>query len=159
MREGIVAGVLGATMMAAWFLLVDWAEGVPLLTPSILGSLLTQGGVGSATDHPGLTQVAVYTVVHYLLFIAVGIGAAAVARRAEARPWILLGAILFVVAHTAFILSATTIFSEVLFGTLRWWTVVLGTVWAAAVMVAYLWSRHPGMGRITHEDEVFEPRS
>lgn len=158
LRDGLLAGVLGATMMAVWFLLVDWAEGVPLRTPSILGSLVLRGDASAPGGHPDLTAVAVYTVLHYLAFAATGVGVAAVARRGSRRPWLLLGLGLFLIPHAAFLLGATTIFAETLFGSLRWWTTVLGVFWAGAVMLAYLWSRYPGLEKALTDTEIFEPR-
>lgn len=155
---GLVAGILGATMMAAWFLVVDWAEGVPLRTPSILGSLVIRGDVASPSGHPEMAAVVVYTVIHYALFAATGIGAAVVARKGTRRPWIFLGLGLFLIPHAAFLLGATTIFAETLAGSLRWWTTILGVFWAGAVMLAYLWSRYPGIERALNDQEIFEPR-
>jgi hypothetical protein len=157
-REGLVAGVLGATMMAVWFLLVDWAEGVPFRTPSILGSLVMTGDADIPGGHPDMTAVVVYTVIHFGVFAATGVGAAALARRGSRRPWLLLGLGLFLVPHAAFLLGATTIFAETLSGSLRWWTTVLGVFWGGAVMRAYLWSRYPGIERALTDTEVFEPR-
>jgi hypothetical protein len=158
LREGVVAGILGATMMAVWFLLVDGAEGVPLRTPSILGSLVMTGDAAIPGGHPDMTAVVVYTLVHYGVFAATGVGAAAVARRSSRRPWLLLGLGLFLVPHAAFLLGATTIFAETLSGSLRWWTTLLGVFWAGAVMLAWLWSRYPGIERAMTDTELFEPR-
>jgi len=158
LREGVVAGILGATMMAVWFLLVDWAEGVPLRTPSILGSLVMTGDADIPGGHPDMTAVVVYTLIHLVVFAVTGVGAAAVARKGSRRPWLLLGLGLFLVPHAAFLLAATTIFAETLSGSLRWWTTLLGVFWAGAVMLAYLWSRYPGLGRALTDTEVFEPR-
>lgn len=156
--EGVVAGLLGATMMAVWFLLVDWMEGVPLRTPSILGSLVMTGDAAVAGGHPDTTAVLVYTGIHVLAFLATGVGAAAVARRASRRPWLLLGLGLFLVPYAAFLLGVTAIFAETLSGSFRWWTTVLGVFWAGAVMSAYFWSRYPGIEKALNDTEIFEPR-
>lgn len=156
--EGVVAGVLGGTTLAAWFLVVDWIQGVPLLTPSILGSLLLFGDAEVAGGHPVMAAVAAFTVVHYLLFGAAGLAAAALARQAERRPAVLLGALLFLAALQAFSLSFVAVFAEALFGTLRWWVIVLGNLLALAAMGAYLGSRHPGAKQVLDDEEVFESR-
>jgi hypothetical protein len=85
--EGVVAGVIGATVLAAWFLGVDGIQGDPLLTPSILGSILVSGDPDLAGPHPKLAAVGVYTVVHYLLFVVVGVAAAALAHRPLPSPF------------------------------------------------------------------------
>ena len=53
LREGLVAGVIGAAVVALWFLFVDLARGAPLFTPALLGAAVffgatTPGGVAIA---------------------------------------------------------------------------------------------------------------
>ena len=53
-REGIIAGVLGATAVAVWFLGIDSLYATPLATPAALGRGLLRlfgppGGEGMAT--------------------------------------------------------------------------------------------------------------
>ena len=40
LREGLTAGVLGATAVAVWFLILDTIAGRPFATPSMLGASL-----------------------------------------------------------------------------------------------------------------------
>ena len=78
LREGVLAGLSGAAAIAIWFLLLDTMRGAPLATPALLGSHLLQAvGVGSTSVRIA-TQVLSYTVVHFGLFILVGIVAAVV---------------------------------------------------------------------------------
>ena len=37
-REGILTGIIGATAVAVWFLIVDTINGHPLYTPRALGA-------------------------------------------------------------------------------------------------------------------------
>src|SRR2546425_12202169 len=37
LREGVVAGLIGAVVVAVWFLVFDPARGRPFLTPGLLG--------------------------------------------------------------------------------------------------------------------------
>ena len=39
-REGITTGLIGAAIVAAFYLVLDTVNGTPLLTPSILGEVL-----------------------------------------------------------------------------------------------------------------------
>ena len=43
LREGIIAGLIGAAIVAAWFLVYDAARGQPLRTPALLGAAALQG--------------------------------------------------------------------------------------------------------------------
>src|SRR3972149_6560172 len=72
LREGIVAGLLGAAVVAVWFLFFDLARGRPLLTPGLLGAAVFQG----VTDPIGLEiapgNVLGYTLLHGLALVALG---------------------------------------------------------------------------------------
>jgi len=155
-KEGVVAGILGATALALWFLLVDWTQETPLRTPSVLGSLLFRGEAPREGVH--VASVVGYTVFHYAVFIAVGIAAAAVARRIEARPRVVLAVLVFFMAVQAFTLAFTTVLTETLAGTIRWWMVAFGNLIGVGVMVVYLWLRHRSASRVTDDREVFDPR-
>ena len=73
LRDGIIAGLIGAAIVAVWFLIYDAARGYPFRTPSLLGAAALQGlrDPGSVTVSPGL--VAQYTVLHGVVFAMVGI--------------------------------------------------------------------------------------
>ena len=78
LREGIVAGLIGATVVAVWFLLFDVARGRPFLTPGLLGAAVFQGisDPGGVEITPAL--VIGYTILHGLAFVAFGVVAASV---------------------------------------------------------------------------------
>ena len=38
LREGVVAGLIGAAVVAVWFFAYDTARGTPFLTPALLGT-------------------------------------------------------------------------------------------------------------------------
>ena len=108
-REGIIAGVLGATAVALWFLVVDVLAGHPLHTPEVLGRGLLgifgreRSGITDAGGDPALLVVTLYTVFHYLAFAVVGIIAAAIVRAGEREPKVLAGdLILFVSIEIGF---------------------------------------------------------
>jgi len=43
LREGVVAGLIGAVVVAVWFLFFDLARGRPFLTPGLLGGAVFRG--------------------------------------------------------------------------------------------------------------------
>ena len=71
-RDGIVAGVLGATAVAIWFLGVDSLHGHPFATPAALGE-----GMLRLFGPPGsegmVAYVVAYTIFHYVAFILAGL--------------------------------------------------------------------------------------
>src|SRR6266704_1178186 len=64
LREGVVAGLIGAVVVALWFFAIDAVQGEPLRTPKLLGTALLRQSAPTAA-------VLSYTVVHGLAFIVV----------------------------------------------------------------------------------------
>ena len=141
-REGFVAGLLGAAGIAVWFFILDMAAGRPFYTPNLLGSsLATLFGPDISRDSMFM-HVALYTVFHFAVFIGVGILVAALVHRAETNPSILAGfLILFVVFEIGFY-GLTALLSQ-RWGNFAWWQVMGANLIAAALMGTYLWRRHP----------------
>src|SRR5207247_11238828 len=77
LRDGIIAGLIGAAIVAVWFLIYDAARGYPLRTPALLGAAAIQGVRDPGTVAVSPTLVAQYTVLHGLVFALCGIVAAA----------------------------------------------------------------------------------
>jgi hypothetical protein len=142
-RDGIIAGVLGATAVALWFLGLDMIYSHALATPAALGRGLLrilgpQGSEGTATF------VAVYTLFHFAAFIAVGILVAAIVHWAQREPSILAGAMLLFVALEVGIYGLSSALRESpFFGALGWAQVATGNLIAAIVMGTYMWRSHP----------------
>lgn len=142
LRDGLIAGVLGATSVAVWFFIVDMIFGQPLATPFALGRGLI-GILGVVpTNKPFV--VAIYTVFHYAAFIGVGLLAAVVIHWAENVPSVLAGAFLFFVAIEAgFYLMTLILARSPSYGGLSAVQVAMGNLIAAIAMGTYLWRTHP----------------
>ncbi len=144
-REGILAGVIGATVVAVWFLIVDAIAGSILFAPAALGSAIFFGATSAAQVTIDFTTVAGYTLLHYVAFVIVGLVAAAAVRGTEDSPPLVLGlALLFVVAETLFI-GLVAIAANWILGAFAWWAIALGNILAAVGMGAYLWKAHPAL--------------
>ena len=76
LREGIVAGLIGAAVVALWFFVFDLLRGRPFLTPTLLGSFVFFGVNTPAGLDPALGPILGYTVLHGLAFVAFGVVAA-----------------------------------------------------------------------------------
>lgn len=141
-REGLVAGAIGATGVAIWFLLIDAVAGQPLLTPSALGGVLA-GDFSSASSDVYVPWVIAYTIFHLAAFLAVGLILSLVAHRAEQESSILaVFLILFVVFELGFY-GLTAILAETrLPGALAWYRVAGGNLIAALLMGTYVWRGH-----------------
>jgi hypothetical protein len=159
LAEGFITGIIGAGIVAAWFLLLDTIQHEPLYTPSLLGTVLFKGTDAAAGHHeidPGM--VAAYTIVHHLAFVGVGIVASFLVAEMEHIPPIGIALLfLFVLFETAFHIFMLAI-GEPLLGEhgIAFWGVAVANLLAAAGMAGYLWYRHPRIlvyfNRIWDED-------
>ncbi|MGH7475813.1 MAG: hypothetical protein ACRELD_05965 [Longimicrobiales bacterium] len=163
-KEGLVAGLVGAGAVAVWFLLLDAVSGRVFFTPAALGSVAFHGArnVGDV-DISALTVLG-YTGFHLFAFIATGIIAAALATEAEeSSEVVVLGAALLFVTLEAFFFGLLAILAQWLFDVIVWWSILIANLIAALAMGYYLWKRHPKLSRdfserdfeddLAHEEE------
>ena len=135
---------LGAVAIAIWFLIVDSIAGHPLQTPLTLGrALLSLLGPAPSPD-ADFVVVGLYTVFHFVAFIAVAIVAEWLVYRAQTQPAVLAGALMLFVAVELLFYGFVALLRETTgLGTLVWWQVMVGNVIAAAIMGTYIWKKHP----------------
>lgn len=143
-RDGVIAGLIGATAIAVWFFVVDLVAGQPLFTPTTLGrAVFSVLGTVPETESP-IVHVLAYTAFHYAAFIALGIVAASVVRLAGDEPSILFGFVILFVAFEVGFYAFVAVLSQVTpLGQLAWWQVMVGNLIAAAAMGFFLLRRHP----------------
>ena len=143
--EGIRAGLVGASIIAVWFLVVDTIAGHPFYTPAVLGHALFQGEAaiqGGTPIEPSLEMVAGFTWVHYLVFLLIGVGAARLMALAERNPNLGFGIVLFFAVFEFGFLLASMIFADSVMQRLAWPAVVVGNLLAAIGMCWVLWRAH-----------------
>jgi hypothetical protein len=145
LREGLIAGAIGAVAVAAWFFMIDLGMGRLLYTPGALGSALFMG-----VDSPGAVQVTAgtvlgYTVVHFIGFLTMGLVFAALVTRAEESPPLLVGLALLFVTFETLLLGLVAVLAAWLLDVVPWWSIALSNLVAAGVMVFYLWRVHPAL--------------
>lgn len=138
-REGVYAGFIGATIIAAWFAIIDMAAGHALNTPNVLGAGLISilGKPPMMPDTVGF-HVFFYTVFHYLAFMLVGVIMASIVHQSARTPAILAG---FLVAFVAFELGAiglTTLLTESKLGGMAWYQIFIANLLAAAGMFWFM---------------------
>jgi hypothetical protein len=143
--DGISAGLIGASAVALWFLVVDAALREPLFTPSLVASALLQG-MPAAPDHPvDLTMVAAFTALHSLAFIGFGVVVSWVVDQFEHTPDLPLIAIgVFLALEGGFVVATKLLVPDVA-AVIGHGFIVAGNVFAALGMGFYLrdWQRHP----------------
>ena len=143
LSDGLYAGLIGAFIVAAWFLLLDTFAGHPLQTPSMLGTWIIRGPEAVGTGAVDPAMVAAYTAVHFVVFVLVGSIASYLFALGDRQPAAIVGLILlFACFETGFFVFSAAMGGE-LIGKLGAWAVGVGNLLAAAGMAAYLWMRHP----------------
>jgi hypothetical protein len=145
-QEGILAGILGALTVAGWFLVVDMMHGRPLYTPTVLGTALFGRGVWPATLEslpPSFEMVAMFTWVHLLAFVVIGVVAAHLIAVAERNPSLGFGIVLLFVILEACFTVAAMIVAEPVLRALTWQAILVANFLAAVVIAGYFWLRHP----------------
>jgi len=120
-REGIIGGLLGATLVAVWFLIYDAARGHPFRTPALLGAATFQGVTDPSAVPVAPHLVAQYTVLHGVVFALIGIIIASLIWSAQSQPGL---------------------------GDVEWWAILVGNALAAAGMLAYFFVGHRALGRV-----------
>lgn len=147
-REGIIGGVLGATTIAIWFLIVDVIAGHALYTPDLLGrGLISILGKPPAMPDTMATHVLAYTLFHYAAFALVGIIVASIVHQSARTPAVLAG---FLVLFVMFELGAyglAGLLTETRFGGMAWYQIFIANLLATVVMGWYMWARHPDLKR------------
>jgi hypothetical protein len=137
LREGIVAGLIGAAVVALWFLLLDVARGRPLFTPALLGAAVFHGATSPEGVALAAGPVIGYTVLHVLAFVAFGIVASSLLRVSEQEPPAFIAFVVLFAAFEVFFFAVLGAFGRSLLGALVWWAIFTGNLLAS---VGMLWS-------------------
>jgi hypothetical protein len=142
-REGIVAGVIGAVIVALWFLAYDAAIGQPFRTPALLGAIVFNGMYQPADFAVTLGLVLGYTALHFFAFIMFGIASSILMAASEYEPVLAFGElILFVWFELCFAAFVTFLDGQAL-EEIGWWQIIVGNVAALAAIIAFYEHRHP----------------
>jgi O-antigen/teichoic acid export membrane protein len=149
LREGIVAGLLGAAVVALWFFAIDAIQGEALRTPRLLGSALLRG------EDPTAAML-VYTVVHGVAFMAFGILGALLIEGAERQPLLIFALVILFTAFEIFFFGAVIIVASWILDELAGWTIFVGNILAAVAMLAYYFWGHRTLARRLSEAWVEE---
>jgi hypothetical protein len=146
--DGLIAGLVGATVIALWFLVLDALAGRPFYTPTVLGTALFRGGEG--LESPGTLPVDFevvmsFTWVHVLTFLVIGVAASRLIALAERDSNFGFGVVLlFVVFSFGFVL-ACMVFAGSVLRAIPGPTILIGNLLAAAAMTAVFRRRHPDL--------------
>lgn len=142
-REGLVAGLLGYVAVAAVFIILNVAQGLsPTHTPHVLGEALLGGWMDPIEPW---TAVLAFNGVHLLATLALGLGAAFLAARAELDHALAMGLVFFVLALGGFVPVFFGAVTVELLHALEWSEVLVGSVAGAVGTLGYLAWAHRGL--------------
>jgi hypothetical protein len=158
-REGALAGVIGAVVVAVWFLVYDVAAGEMFRTPAVLGAAIFQGIFDPATVRVTLPLVLGYTALHFFAFAIFGIATAVLLLAADHEPVFALAAIFMLAIFEIFFVGTLAAFDQAALAALGFWKILAGNVLAMVAMLGYFETRHRGwMSRLRERWEVLQLR-
>lgn len=158
MRQGLMAGLIGASAVAIWFLLVDIVAGRAFFTPAMLGSAVFWGVRDAADVVISFQTVAAYTVIHGLAFVIVGVILSRLLSDAEKDPSVLAMLLqLFITLEIGFHAISALLFTS-FSAPLAWFNVAIANLIAVSAMGYYFWHErlvlHRGLFQSPLDDAI-----
>jgi hypothetical protein len=139
LREGFVAGFLGYAAVVLLFAILNLLAGQGLFhTPRVLGSAL----LGPALDPPGPAPILAYNGLHLIVSLALGVGAAFLAGRAEEDHDLGSGLVFFVLALGGWVPIFFGALTVEWLQALTWTEVVAGSAVGAVATLGYVALSH-----------------
>jgi hypothetical protein len=157
-RHGATAGAIGFVTIVVCFGIADAFAGRPIFyTPALLGGALFQGVTTPADVAVVPGPVLAYSVAHLVVFLVLGLIAAAFASLASRYRYIwflVTNLFLLVIVHVSGVVIGLT---EGLQGVVSAWLVAGATAAAAGAMAVYLVGVSPPLRRELREPQFPEP--
>jgi len=146
-REGVIAGLIGAALVAVWFLISDAARGRPFRPPSLLGAATFEGVTNPSTVPTAAHLVLPYTVLHGVVFAMIGVLIAYLIVSAQREPSRVLMLFIALMSFEIAFLAVVTWLAHPVLDELAWWAILVGNALAAGGMLIYLLVGHRALGR------------
>ncbi|MGH7508476.1 MAG: hypothetical protein ACREMZ_03270 [Gemmatimonadales bacterium] len=144
-REGLLAGLIGALVVVAWYFVMDLGRGQILYTPSVMGQVFVQGDTIPAVRTVATEAVVQYSLLHFGWFLLFGIGLGALTHLAARTPAFRMGIWLFLMVGFLFFLGMSYTLYWLTDQRFPWLTSMVGGLLGIGSMGFYLWRRHPGL--------------
>jgi hypothetical protein len=144
LREGLITGLIGAAVVAVWFLIIDLVQGRPLSTPSVLGQVFLYRLSTPVVTPIDTSAVIAYTLLHIGAFVFFGIAVTQLIHLAMSSPLARFGLMMVaVVFEVFFFIMLYAVFN--LTSLFPWWSVLAANTLALVAMGYYLKRSHPGL--------------
>jgi hypothetical protein len=142
LAEGILVGLAGALVVAAWFLVFDALHGAPFRTPSLLGAALFDRVAHANSVSPSLSLVSRYTLVHGAAFIVFGCALVGLFNIADREPRFLFAIFMLLCCFQVAFVCVAFITAEWLLDPVPWPAILVGNLLATVAMLAVLLPHH-----------------
>ena len=143
--DGAIAGIIGAVVVAVWFLIFDLIRGHALETPALLAATILHGSHSHEVHH-GLALLALeYSLIHFGAFITFGIAGGLLLEACETESSLLFSLVIFFVAFEVFFIAVVLFLGPNVMVELTWWGIIVGNLLATAAMLSYFFWRHPAL--------------
>lgn len=141
--EGTDVGLIGGTVVAVFFLILDLLAGVPLRTPSVLGEVLLFGNGSPSLDEPVFGAALLYTVVHFAAFALFGVLLVRLVHIATYNSVVRFGLLVLFLAFELFFYGIVVTLTGATSRLFPFWAVLTANLLATVAMGMYLWRTHP----------------
>ena len=157
-REGVVVGLIGAAVVAAFYFVIDVAAGRMFHTPALIARVLFHASPAESTT-AGMIVLA--TIIHLMVFAVIGIALTAMIHLATRHPAWRMGVLIGFVVAAGFVSGLAYALGPATGERFPQWSVIGGGLLAVAAMVAVLRRNHAGtldeMRHIPLGDETESP--
>jgi hypothetical protein len=142
--DGVIAGLIGGAIIAAWFLIFDAASGHPLQTPALLAAALLHGSRTPAVlTGTAWRLVAEYTIAHFAVFALLGAIGALLIDASERHPELFGTLLIFTIAFEVFFIALIMLAGPAAATALPWWKIIAGNLMATTGMLGFFFWREP----------------
>jgi len=142
LEDGVLAGLIGAGIVAVWFLVLDAIHGTLFYTPSLLGGVVFLG-IPIDQIKPDPILVFAYTGMHGLLFLVAGVTLAWMVLQFERNPQVGMVFLLLFVLFESIVFGLEVTVVPQLVGALGTWAVMIANLLSAIAMFWFLLRRRP----------------
>jgi hypothetical protein len=139
--DGALAGMIGAVVIALWYLIFDAARGQPLGSPGALAATLFSGA------HPGAALTLGRLIFHFGVFALIGAVAALMLETAEHDESLFPTMMVLVPVFEIFCILILMLIGPSAQVSLPWWKFLIGALMATSAMLAFFLERHPTLAR------------
>ena len=143
--EGLLTGLVGALIVAVWYLIYDMGRGQIGYTPNVLGQVFVGRDTMPAVHTIVPQAVADFALLHFVLFSLFGIGLVFVTHLASRNPSLRMGVWLGLVIAFLFFLGHLVMLYSMTSQRFPWVSSVVGSCLGIGTMGWFLWRRHPGL--------------